>query len=112
MRGGRGWTRIVSDRIRREPASDSRWIGVSSDRSRLGARAASGYHRAMATRATPGEHLLPVLADAAGLKRYRDAVDELRRPPDEGSTEERVERARAAMSGLRLGAPLTPSHYR
>jgi len=66
----------------------------------------------MATRATRGEDLLPALADAAALERYRKAVEELRRSPDDGSTEERVERARAAMSGLRFGAPLTPSHYR
>jgi hypothetical protein len=66
----------------------------------------------MATKATRGEHLLPALADAAALERYRKAVEALRRAPDDGSTEERVERARAAMSGLRFGAPLTPSHYR
>lgn len=61
---------------------------------------------------TRGEDLLPVLADTVALQRYRKAVEELRRAPDDGSTEERVEPARAAMSGLRFGASLTPSHYR
>ena len=59
-----------------------------------------------------GEDLLPALADAAALERYRTAVEALRRAPDDGSTEERVERARAAMSGLRFGAPLMAAHYR
>lgn len=68
--------------------------------------------RAMATRATRGEDLLPALADAAALERYRKAVEALRQAPDDGSTEERLKRARAAMSGLRFGAPLSPSHYR
>ena len=66
----------------------------------------------MATKATRVEDLLPTLADTAALERYRKAVEALRQGPDDGSTEERVERARAAMSGLRFGAPLTPSHYR
>lgn len=66
----------------------------------------------MATKATRGEDLLPALADTAALERYRKAVEALRQDPEDGSTEERVERARAAMSGLRFGAPLTPSHYR
>ena len=66
----------------------------------------------MATKATRGEELLPALADTAALERYRKAVEALRQDPEDGSTEERVERARAAMAGLRFGAPLTPSHYR
>jgi hypothetical protein len=66
----------------------------------------------MATKATRPEDLLPSLADTATLERYRKAVEALRRDPEDGSTEERVERARAAMAGLRLGAPLAPSHYR
>jgi hypothetical protein len=66
----------------------------------------------MAIESTRGEDLLPVLADTAALQRFRKAVETLRRAPDDGSIDERVERARAAMSGLRFGASLTPSHYR
>lgn len=63
-------------------------------------------------RATPAARMLESLVDRAAVERYRDAVAALRQPPAPGRTEERVERARAAMSGLRLGVPVTPSLYR
>lgn len=66
----------------------------------------------MAPEALRPEDLLPSLADTAALERYLEAVEALRWDPEDGSTEERVERARAAMTDLRLGAPLAPSHYR
>ena len=65
----------------------------------------------MATEATP-QHLLPALPDAPALERYRDAVEGLRHEADAGPVGERVERAREAMTGLGLGVPLDPTHYR
>jgi hypothetical protein len=67
------------------------------------------YPVGMATKAADTDGRLP---DDETVRRYREALLDGRAPAAHGSAEERVSRAREAMSGLRLGVPVTPSLYR
>ena len=62
--------------------------------------------------ATKDTATTPGLPSEDVVKLYRETLLRDRVPAAPGTAEERVQRAKAAMSGLRLGGPVTPSHYR